>query len=54
MFAADLTFIWKVVDSPKRFETGLKLSETVGRQQYLPILHLSKEVWMRNFRVTKF
>ena len=30
--SADPTFVWKFVDIPKRSETGLKLSETVGKQ----------------------
>ena len=37
---ADPTCIWKLVDSPKRSETGLKPSETVEKQLYLLILHL--------------
>ena len=40
VISADPTFIWKVVDSPKRSETGLKPSETVGKQLYLLTLHL--------------
>ena len=38
--SADPTFIWKLVDIPKRSETGLKPFETVGKQLYLLILHL--------------
>ena len=37
---ADPTFVWKFVDVPKRSETGLKPSETVGKQLYPLILHL--------------
>ena len=38
--SADPTFIRKLVDSPKRSETGLKPFETVEKQLYLLILHL--------------
>ena len=38
--SADPAFMWELVASPKRFETGLKLSETLGKQQYLLVLHL--------------
>ena len=31
--SADPTFVWKFVDVPKRSETGLKPSETVGKQR---------------------
>ena len=31
------------MDSPKRSETGLKLSETVGKQLYLLVLHYSRK-----------
>ena len=30
--SADPTFVWKFVDIPKRSETGLKPSKTVGKQ----------------------
>ena len=53
--SADPIFIWKLLASPKRFETGLKPSETVGKQLYLLILHIymeiagqPKEVWNRS------
>ena len=52
--SADPTFVWKFVDIPKRSETGLKPSETVGKQLYTLILHLyaicghPKEVWNRS------
>ena len=38
--SADPTFVSKFVGIPKRFETGLKPSETVGKQLYPLILHL--------------
>ena len=38
--SADPTFVWKFVDLPERSETGLKPSETVGKQLYPLILHL--------------
>ena len=38
--SADPTFVWKFVDVPKRSETGLKPSETIGKQLYPLILHL--------------
>ena len=38
--SADPTFVWKFVDPPERSETGLKPSETVGKQLYPLILHL--------------
>ena len=38
--SADPTFVWNFVDIPKRSETGLKPSETVGKQLYTLILHL--------------
>ena len=40
--SADPTFVWKFVDVPKRSETGLKPSETVGKQLYFLIPHLYK------------
>ena len=43
--SADPTFIWKLLASPKRSETGLKPSETVGKQLYLLILHLYGNCW---------
>ena len=43
--SADPTFVWKFVDVPKRFETGLKPSETVGKQLYPLILHLYGNLW---------
>ena len=42
---ADPTFIWKLLASPKRSETGLKPSESVGKQLYLLILHLYVNEW---------
>ena len=38
--SADSTFVRNFVDIPKRSETGLKPSETVGKQLYPLILHL--------------
>ena len=38
--SADPAFVWKFVDIPERSETGLKPSETVGKQLYPLILHL--------------
>ena len=38
--SADPTFVWKFVGVPKRSETGLKPSETVGKQLHPLILHL--------------
>ena len=38
--SADPTFVWNFVGIPKRTETGLKPSETVGKQLYPLILHL--------------
>ena len=32
------------MNAPKRFETGLQMSETVGKQLDLLILHLNKKV----------
>ena len=32
--SADPTLIWKLLASPTRSETGLKPSETVGKQLY--------------------
>ena len=43
--SADPTFVWKFVDVPKRSETGLKPSETVGKQLYPLILHLYGNLW---------
>ena len=43
--SADPTFVWKFVDIPKRSETGLKPSETVGKQLYPLILHLYGNLW---------
>ena len=43
--SADPTFVWKFVGVPKRSETGLKPSETVGKQLYLLILHLYGILW---------
>ena len=43
--SADPTFVWKFVDIPKRSETGLKPSETVGKQLYPLILHLYENLW---------
>ena len=43
--SADHTFVWKFVDIPKRSETGLKPSETVGKQLYPLILHLYGNLW---------
>ena len=43
--SADATFIWKLMDAPKRFETGLKPSGTVGKQLYLLILHWYGNEW---------
>ena len=43
--SADPTFVWKFVDIPKRPETGLKPSETVGKQLYPLILHLYGNLW---------
>ena len=43
--SADPTFIWKLLDIPKRSETGLKPSETVEKQRYLLILHLYGNCW---------
>ena len=39
VMSADPTFVWKFVDLPERSETGLKPSETVGKQLYPLILH---------------
>ena len=36
------------MDIPKRSETGLKPSETVGKQLYPPILHLYGNLWTRS------
>ena len=38
--SADPTFVWKFVGIQKRSETGLRPSETVGKQLYPLILHL--------------
>ena len=52
--SADPTFVWKFLDVPKRSETGLKPSETVGKQLYPLILHCMeicgrpKGVWNRS------
>ena len=43
--STDPTFVWKFVDVPKRSETGLKPSETVGKQLYPLILHLYGNLW---------
>ena len=43
--SADPTFVWKFVDVPKRSESGLKPSETVGKQLYPLILHLYGNLW---------
>ena len=43
--SADPTFVWKFVGIPKRSETGLKPSETVGKQLYPLILHLYGNLW---------
>ena len=43
--SADPTFVWKFVGVPKRSETGLKPSETVGKQLYPLILHLYGNLW---------
>ena len=43
--SADPTFVWKLVGIPKRSETGLKPSETVGMQLYSLILHLYGNLW---------
>ena len=43
--SADPTFVWKFVDIPKRSETCLKPSETVGKQLYPLILHLYGNLW---------
>ena len=45
VWTADPTFVWKFVDIPKRSETGLKPSETVGKQLYPVILHLYGNLW---------
>ena len=47
--SADPTFVWKFVDIPKRSETGLKPSETVGKQLYPLILlfFLLGAAWVR-------
>ena len=42
---ADPTFGWKLVGVRKGSETGLKPSETVGRQLYPLILHLYGNLW---------
>ena len=42
---ADPTFVWKFVGIPKRSETGLKPSETVGKQLCPLILHLYGNLW---------
>ena len=42
--SADPTFVWNVVDIPKRSETGLKPSETVGKQLYPLILYICMEI----------
>ena len=43
--SADPTFVWKFVGIPKRSETGLKPSETVGKQLDPLILHLYGNLW---------
>ena len=43
--SADPTFVWKFVGMPKRSETSLKPSETVGKQLYPLILHLYGNLW---------
>ena len=43
--SADPTFVWEFVGIPKRSETGLKASETVGKQLYPLILHLYGNLW---------
>ena len=43
--SADPTFVWKFVDVPKRSETGLKPSETVGKQLHPLILRLYGNLW---------
>ena len=43
--SADPTIVWKFVDIPKRSETGLKPSETVGKQLCPLILHLYGNLW---------
>ena len=43
--SADPTFVWKFAGIPKRSETGLKPSETVGKQLYPLILHLYGNLW---------
>ena len=40
VMSADPTFVSKFVDLSERSETGLKPSETVGKQLYPLILHL--------------
>ena len=43
--SADPTFVWNVVDIPKRSETGVKPSETVGKQRSPLILQLYGNLW---------
>ena len=43
--STDPTFVWKFVGIPKRSETGLKPSETVGKQLYPLILPLYGNLW---------
>ena len=42
--SADPTFVWKFVDIPKRSETGLKPSETVGKQLYIRWSYICMEI----------
>ena len=41
--SADPTFVWKFAGIPKRSETGLKPSETVGKQLY-PLILICMEI----------
>ena len=43
--SADPTFVWQFVDIPKRSETGLQPSATVGKQLYPLILRLYGNLW---------